>query len=95
VNAAERERFEKANQKVHKVETQWHHPILTKYGFVPETKVAVGFVRVYVYEHPETGRRVCCNTGVNADYWSEEGRGGGYWSELEPHLKLMAGEAGQ
>ena len=85
--------FAEANKKVHLVETQWHYPIMTKYGFVPETKSAIGFVRQYVYAHPETGRKFECNTGVNSCYWREKQicpssqKGGGLWSLLEEHLK--------
>ena len=40
--------FDKANQKIHKVEDQWHYPLMTKYKFEPITKEAVGFVRKYI-----------------------------------------------
>lgn len=69
-----------ADKKVHPVETQWHYPIMTKHGFVPETMEATGFVRRYVYNHPD-GRKITCNTGVRADYWD-----GGNWDELDAHL---------
>ena len=83
----ERAAFDKANQKIHPVETQWHHKYMVKYGFIPKTKEAQGFVRAYTYEHP-AGHTITCNTGVNADYWNGAG-GGGYWSDLEPHLKKL------
>lgn len=80
--------FSEANKKVHKVEDQWHYPILTKYGFTPITKEQAGFVRRYEYQRGE--HKIVCNTGVNADYWSNpSGCGGGYWSELEPHVKNL------
>jgi len=77
--------FEEANKRAHLVETQWHYPMLTKAGFVPETKEAVGFVRSYYYHHPD-GRTVECTTGVNADYWKSSDKKGGYWRDLERYL---------
>ena len=86
MNKEERERFEKADKKVHPVESQWHYPILTKYGFIAETKEAPGFVRAYTYKHPD-GRSIKCNTGVNSDYWTDfDTKKFSYWSELEPYL---------
>lgn len=81
--------FEEANQKVHKVEDQWHYPIMTEAGFVAETKEAVGFVRGYTYKHP-SGETISCVTGVNADYWKSTVNGkevaGGYWESLAKHV---------
>ena len=81
--------FEEANKKIHKVEDQWHFPILTKFGFKPIQLEAVGFVRSYRYEHPN-GRVIVCTTGVNSDRWEEmitqDKLRWGYWSELEKHL---------
>lgn len=81
--------FEEANKTIHKVEDQWHYPIMTEAGFVAETKEAVGFVRGYTYKHP-SGEAIRCNTGVNADYWSAfvDGKevAGGYWESLAKHL---------
>lgn len=92
----EREAFNRANERVHPVETQWHYPIMTKHGFVPETKEGIGFVRNYVYVHPTLGCRIRCNTGCNADYWRDESKsGGGYWLELEPYLVKLVGEPGR
>ena len=79
-------RFNEANKIVHPVETQWHYPIMTKYGYVPVTLTGIGFVRSYEYTHPETGRSIKVSTGVNADYW-EDGGAFGYWRDLEPHLQ--------
>lgn len=82
--------FTEANKIVHKVEDQWHYPILTKYGFVPVTLTSVGFVRSYTYTKGELA--IVCNTGVNADYWINKAANKlGYWSDLEPHLKQLAG----
>lgn len=78
--------FEEANKAVHPVETQWHYPILTKHGFVPETKEAVGFVRAYIYKH-EDGRVIKCSTGVSSDYWTDMATAKfGYWSDLEKYI---------
>ena len=77
--------FEQADRVVHPVEKEWHYPILIKYGYVPITKEAVGFVRFYDYEHPITKHKIKARVGVNADYWSADDSGG-YWSELEPYL---------
>lgn len=80
--------FEEANKKVHLVEEQWHYPILSAHGFLPETKEGIGFVRSYDYSHPD-GRRIRCTTGYSADHWeSLDGtKGRGYWSDLEGFIK--------
>ncbi len=75
------EAFVRGNQVVHLVEDQWHYPILTSCGFVPETKEGVGFVRSYLYRHPD-GRTVRCTTGANADYWVGFDEQRGYWTDL-------------
>ncbi len=83
--------FEQADKKVHPVESQWHYPILTKYGFQPLTKEGVGFVRSYDYEH-QSGKKIRCVTGSSADYWRVLPPGDemeGYWSGLEPYLKSL------
>jgi len=73
---------------VHPVETQWHHPIFTEFGFVPDTKEAIGLVRNYLYVHPTTGRSIIATTGVMADYWDDLTSGDhGYHSTLRSHLK--------
>lgn len=83
--------FEEANKAVHPVEKQWHFPIMTEAGYEPETMEAVGFVRHYFYEHPETGRRFKLCTGMNADYWVDvETKKQGYWTDLAPHLSAIA-----
>ena len=83
------ETFNKANDKVHPVETQWHFPILQKYGFEPITKEGIGFVRSYTYKKGD--HEIVCTTGSNADYWKDNTvPGGGYWSALEPHLKKIS-----
>jgi len=81
--------LDEADKKVHAVKTQWHYPILTKYGFEPLDKEKQGLVRRYRYQ--KGNDIITCNTGVNADYWSGAG-GGGYWSELEPYLKKQYGK---
>jgi hypothetical protein len=81
----ELERFNAADKLPHAVETQWHYPILIDQGFEAVTKVGIGFVRSYEYQHPD-GREVKCTTGVNADYWSSSCGGFGYWSDLRDHL---------
>ncbi len=81
--------FEKADKKVHKVEDQWHYPILTKYGYKPLDKTGVGFVRSYRYKNPE-GHEIVCVTGSSADYWEDKkNKIVGYHDELETHLKSM------
>jgi len=81
--------FQTANKKVHKVEDQWHYPLLIAAGFSAATKEAEGFVRKYVYE--KDGRQIVCSTGVSSDYWTDNATGkGGYWSDLEPFLKGLA-----
>ena len=87
--------FNEANEKVHLVETQWHYKILTKYGWEAVTKEQTGFVRNYTYSHPLTSMTIVCTTGVNADYWTlldgNKSIIGGYWCDLEPHLKTLTG----
>lgn len=83
---AERDRLNEVDRAVHPVTTQWHHPILTARGFVPETQEAVGFVRHYDYVHP-AGHRIRCTTGSNSDYWTHVGMSrSGYWSALEAYV---------
>lgn len=78
--------FEEANKTVHPVEKQWHFPILTKHGFVAETKEGVGFVRSYVYKHAD-GREIVCTTGLNADYWTDkQNKRTGYYGTLEEYI---------
>lgn len=80
--------LEEANQKVHPVTTQWHHPIMVARGFVPETLEAVGLVRRYDYVHPD-GHRIRCTTGVNSDHWQDVTgpvQKAGYWASLEGYL---------
>jgi len=82
----EQDAFNKANEKIHPVETQWHYPILQRYGFEPVTKEAKGFVRSYSYK--KGAHEIICTTGVNADHWKDTINGSyGYWKDLEPHLK--------
>lgn len=72
-------------EKEHLVETQWHYPILTKYGFYALTKMATGLVRQYIYTN-NLGNKITCTTGVNSDRWSSDCGQSGYWSELEIFL---------
>lgn len=86
---AEDARFEEANKKVHPVEGEWHYPIMARYGFAPETKEAVGFVRSYEYRHP-SGHTIVVTTGVSSDYWKDQqDLKTGYWLDLESHLKSL------
>lgn len=81
--------FDEANQQDHPVEEEWHYPLLIKYGFTPETLVAKGFVRCYVWNHSD-GHRVIYNIGCNADYWKNPiTKDEGYWGTLEDHLKKV------
>ena len=84
------EALNKADEKIHAVESEWHYEDLTSAGFVPETKEAKGLVRCYIYKHP-SGVVVTMCTGVNSDYWRSTAEGsipasGGYWSTLKPWL---------
>lgn len=88
--------FEEADKIVHPVETQWHYPIFTKYGFVPLTKEGIGFVRNYKYEHPTLKHFVSTTTGYNSDYWrhmkdkdSLQEISAGFWAALEPYLEKL------
>lgn len=85
MNEQDKAAFERANERVHPVEKQWHYPILVAAGFVAKTRGAVGFVRKYDYEHPD-GRVVSCHTGASSDYW-KSGDKRGYWGELESWCK--------
>lgn len=80
--------FERANQKIHLVEDQWHFPVMTKHGFVASNKEAPGFVRDYVYTKGE--ERIRLSTGVSSDYWTDlRTKKSGYWSDLEKYLKTL------
>lgn len=84
------ESFNQANKTIHPVETQWHYPILTKYGFEPIAKEGIGFVRSYTYIHPATQCEIIVTTGASADYWKDTtNKEFGYWKALEPHLKQL------
>ncbi len=86
--------FTEANEKIHSVETQWHYSIMTKYGYLAETRTGKGFVRQYRYIHPATGKVMIVATGANSDYWLDKGTGAvGFWSDLEDRLKKVEGEA--
>ena len=82
--------FAKANKVEHLVEIQWHYPILIKYGYEPETKIGIGFVRSYTYSNKKTNRKIICTTGAHADHWSDpDNKSGGYWASLEPYVKEL------
>lgn len=82
--------FNKANQKVHPVETQWHYDRMVAAGFTPITKSQTGFVRKYEYENAE-GHKIDVHTGANADYWRDRTTGeGGYGSMLSRHLASIS-----
>ena len=90
MNQEELARFNEADKRIHPVETQWHYPIMTKYGFVPVTKTGIGFVRSYKYEHPTTKHVITCNTGYHADYWEDSyNKCCPLWKELEPYLERL------
>ena len=83
--------FEQANKTVHPVTTQWHYPILTKHGYVADTKEAVGLVRCYTYTHPTTKHSMLLTTGMSSDYWTDKRTGKvGYWNELDTHLTSIS-----
>jgi len=76
-----------ANSVIHNVTDEWHYPILSAYGFTPETTTQIGLVRKYVYKNKD-GETVIANTGVHGDYWSSTGtiKDHGYWSSLKGFL---------
>lgn len=85
------ESLNKADEKIHQVETEWHYKDLIAAGFVPETKEAKGLVRSYTYKHP-SGVVVSCTTGFHSDNWRSSAEGsipanGGYWGSLKPYLE--------
>jgi len=80
--------MDEADKVEHLVEDQWHYPIMVKHGWMPITKVGIGFVRSYVYQRKEHQIRV--TTGVSCDHWSDQtNKASGYWSDLEPHLVTL------
>ncbi len=86
---SENEAFNKANEAIHLVETQWHFPIMTKYGFEPLDKEKTGFVRSYRYAKEGHGM-IVVTTGCSADYWNDDtNKAYGYWASLEPHVKQL------
>lgn len=83
----EKEAFEKANKVLHPVETQWHYETMTAAGYKCDDDPQEGFVRSYLYYHPETGRKIKVTTGCNADYWNDLTSGEfGYWGSLQNHV---------
>lgn len=97
MNTQEKKTFAEANEVIHQVENQWHHPIMTAHGFKPITKEAKGFVRKYEYVN-DAGYKIVCCTGVSADYFQDPqvtfaqlmAKVDGYlWSKLEPYLKTL------
>jgi hypothetical protein len=83
--------FVEANQVIHPVESQWHFPIMAKHGYIPVTKEAIGFVRSYKYINPTTNHSMTATTGPNADYWTDNEGGYGYWGSLDDHLNSLTG----
>lgn len=85
------ERLNAADEKVHLVENEWHYKILTKYGYVPETKTQTGFIRKYKYVHPD-GHVININHHLNCDMWSDPNNNKyGYWSTLDTHVNRLVG----
>jgi len=85
------EAFNKANEKMHDLERQWHYPILTKYGFTSASGAQKGFVRSYNYTHLQ-GHTIRAITGSHSDRWVNYDTGAsGFWSSLEAHLKTLEG----
>ena len=73
---------------MHKVESEWHYPIMTKYGYVSNTPSGKGFVRYYDYTNPETGHSINLTHGYSRDYWTDKTTDEeGYPRSLENHLK--------
>jgi hypothetical protein len=90
MNMTNQQVFNEANNMAHPVEIQWHYPIMTKYGFVPQERERLGFVRSYNYVHP-SGHHIRVTTGASGDYWTDEIVNGerGYWMALEPYIKSL------
>lgn len=79
--------FDAADEVVHDVKSEWHYPILSKFGYEPQTDTGTGFVRSYIYRHPASGHEMRLATGVNSDYWEDvKTRKMGYWGTLEDYL---------
>lgn len=77
--------------RVHKVEDQWHYPILKAAGWSPVTPTGTGFVRSYEYVHANRPGRIRTTTGASADYWHCAETGAfGYWADLAPHLARLS-----
>jgi len=75
----------------HSVETQWHFKYLNAAGFTPETLEGTGYVRHYVYSHPN-GHRIKACTGVSGDYWVDlKTKEQGYWIDLIIYLRDLVG----
>jgi len=90
----EKDDFAEANKTIHPVETQWHYPTMTKYGYIADTQQGIGFVRTYDYHHPTSGHSMSVTTGYSADYFRDDHNpmtGLGFWGDLEPHLKKITG----
>jgi hypothetical protein len=77
--------FAEANQTIHKVEDQWHYPIMMKAGYESHTKEGVGFVRRFVYTKGD--HEVTCITGASSDRWEDNEGNYGFWASLESNLK--------
>ena len=84
MNVEERTKFNEANKAIHKVEDQWHYPIMMEKGYEALTKEGVGFVRSYLYKKGDM--EVKCTTGYSADHWSNNEGGYGYWGSLKSSL---------
>lgn len=81
--------MEKADQKLHPVETQWCYRTLTPYGFVCEDPPQQGLVRSYDFKHPD-GTWIRYTIGARMDHWTvKEGirKGGGLWKDLVLYLQ--------
>jgi hypothetical protein len=76
-----------SDQVIHKVLDEWHYPILTRYGFKPQTMSARGLVRRYSYKNPQTGVTIVAATGCSADYWESSTGHFGYVGTLEAFLQ--------
>ena len=89
---SEQDDFNRADKVIHKVEDQWHYPVMQKYGWISDTPTGIGFVRSYDYHHPSISipNKITVTTGVHADTWLTGSGEGGYWASLEPYLKKLS-----
>lgn len=82
--------FTEAEKEVHRVEDEWHFPVLTLFNFQPIEKQTVGRIRVYHYKN-ETQNIIKAAFSYGAFYWKDKEKyaGGVDLRSLEEHLKIF------